>query len=120
MRASDVVGAVTALGANRADILGVISLGLQNESGFQIGDVLRVDAGVDSQFPNGRSLQGGASASQEQVDVTDVLMTVILAQGTIALGDGVNRNDKDFLSTFPFLALPHQGRTEGHGKIPAP
>jgi hypothetical protein len=111
---------VTALGANRADILSVISLGYEDESGFQIGDVLRVDAAVDSQFPNGRSLQGGASPDQEQVDVTDILMTVILAQGTIALGDGVNRNDKDFLDEFPFLALPHQGRTEGHGKIPAP
>lgn len=111
---------VTALGANRADILSVISLGFEDESGFEIGDVLRVDAGADSQFPNGRSLQGGADADQEQVDVTDILMTVILAQGTIALGDGVNRNDKDFLTEFPFLALPHQGRTEGHGKIPAP
>lgn len=111
---------VSALGANRGDILSVISLGHEDESGFQIGDVLRVDAGVDSQFPNGRSLEGGASADQEQVDVTDILMTVILAQGTIALGDGVNRNDKDFLGEFPFLALPHQGRTGGHGKIPAP
>jgi hypothetical protein len=111
---------VAALSQNRTDILDVISLGLETNTGFQIGDVLRLDAGKDSGFPNGRALQGQAEQDKEQADVTDVLMTVILSQGTIALGDGVNRNDKPFLTEFPFLPLPHQGRTEGHGKIPAP
>jgi hypothetical protein len=79
------------------------------------GDVLRVDIATDSQFPNGRSLQGGSAPNKEQVDVSDTLLTVIVSGGTIALGDGVNHNDKDYLTEFPWLALPHQGLNEGHG-----
>ncbi len=110
---------VTSLKSNRTDILSAISLGHISD-GVAIGDVLRVDAALDSSFPNGRSLQQLPEADKENVDVTDVLMTVILSGGQIALGDGVNRNDKPFLTEFPFLALPHQGRTGGHGKIPSP
>lgn len=84
-----------------------------------IGDVLRVDLGVDSAFPNGRPLVGGAAANQEQADVTDALLTLLLSAGTIPVSDRVNSNDKDFLAEMPFLALPHQGFDEGHGK-PAP
>jgi hypothetical protein len=35
------------------------------------------------------------------------------------VGDNVNSNDKDFLTEMPFLPLPWQGFSEGHGK-PAP
>ncbi len=103
------------LKSNRTDILDVISLKDANHSFTKIGDVLRVDMAQDSQFPNGRSIPGG-DANQEQVDVTDVLMTVILAKGTIALGDGVDYNDKDFLAEMPFMPLPHRGFDQGHGK----
>ena len=44
-----------------------------------------------------------------------ILMTVILAGGNLQLGDGVDYNDKDLLTTFPFLPLPHRGFDEGHG-----
>jgi hypothetical protein len=27
----------------------------------------------------------------------------------LPLGDGVDQNDKPFLSTFPYVAAPHQG-----------
>jgi hypothetical protein len=84
-----------------------------------IGDVLRVDLGIDSGFPNGRPIVGGADPDQEQADVTDVLLTVLLSAGTIAVSDNVNRNDKEFLTELPFLALPWQGFDEGHGQ-PAP
>ena len=83
------------------------------------GDVLRVDLGIDSGFPNGRPIPGGAKPNQEQADVTDVLLSVILAKGTLAVGDGVNSNDKDYLPELPYLALPHEGFSGGHGK-PAP
>jgi hypothetical protein len=84
-----------------------------------IGDVLRVDLGIDSGFPNGRPLVGGAKRNQEQADVTDVLLTVLLSAGTLPVSDNVNSNDKDFLTDLPFLPLPHQGFDEGHG-VPAP
>jgi hypothetical protein len=84
-----------------------------------IGDVLRVDMGIDSAFPNGRPIVGGAQPNQEQADVTDVVLSVVLAAGTLNVKDNVNSNDKDFLTEFPFLALPHQGFDEGHGE-PAP
>ncbi len=56
-------------------------------------------------FPNGRRLTD---------DVTDIELAAIagcLQAGAFAtnctLGDGVNANDKAFLASFPYLALPH-------------
>jgi hypothetical protein len=133
VRSAQAVGIYAALGVpdatvdvlkqNRTDILGIISLGLQGEAGFVIGDVLRIDAAVDSVFPNGRSLQGGSQPNREQVDVTDVLLNVFLAGDTGAafgITDSANENDKDLLTTFPFLALPHQSFAEGHGRVTNP
>lgn len=122
VRDAEAVGIYTALGAdptpfksNRTDILDIISLNDGTRTINTVGDVLRVDLGIDSQFPNGRAIPGGASANQEQVDVTDTLLTVILSGGAIAVSDGVDYNDVDFLSAFPFLALPHEGYSAGHG-----
>jgi hypothetical protein len=84
-----------------------------------IGDVLRVDLGIDSGFPNGRPLVGGKKPNQEQADVTDVLLTLLLSGGAIPVSDNVNSNDMNFLPDMPFLPLPHQGFDDGHGK-PAP
>ncbi len=83
------------------------------------GDVLRVDMAIDSQFPNGRMIPGGATPDREQVDVSDALITLIVTRGLVAVGDGVNHNDKNYLPSFPWLALPHQGLYGGHG-APAP
>lgn len=107
-------------GAGRTDIIDAINLTNYPHEGAHsietIGDVLRVDLGIDSAFPNGRPLVGGAQKDQEQADVTDVLLTLLLSAGTIPVGDKVDRNDKDFLSEMPFLPLPHQGFDEGHGR----
>ena len=70
---------------------------------------------IDSGFPNGRPLVGGAQPNMEQADVTDVLLSVLLAKLLLPVSDGVDYNDKDFLTTMPFLALPHRGFDEGHG-----
>jgi len=129
---------VTALKTNRTDILQTINLDkipcvLSNQSdptscqvvhhvpieAGKTGDVLRVDIATDSHFPNGRSIPGGSAPNKEQVDVSDALLTVIVAGGALPIGDGVNHNDKDYLTEFPWLALPHQGLNEGHG-APAP
>jgi Domain of unknown function (DUF4331) len=131
VRDAEAVGIYTALGvpqstvdalkSNRLDIIETINL---KASGHNIpltatGDVLRVDMGTDSGFPNGRPITGGSAPNKEQADVTDVLLSVILAKGTLPVGDGVNSNDKPYLTTFPFLALPWEGFSQGHGK-PAP
>jgi hypothetical protein len=105
----------------RLDIVNAINLGrpIPVADGFT-GDVLTLDAAIDSQFPNGRSLQGAAAPNQEQVDVSDVLISLIVAGNPLAgAGDGVNSNDKNYLSVFPFVPLPHSGLNGGHG-APAP
>ncbi len=121
VRDAEAVGIYTALNADptpfksgRTDILDIISLNDGTRTINTVGDVLRVDLGIDSQFPNGRAIPGAAQ-NQEQVDVTDVLLSVILSGGAIAVSDGVDYNDRDFLDTFPFLPLPHRGYDEGHG-----
>jgi LysM repeat protein len=66
-------------------------------------------------YPNGRRLGD---------DVTDILLqasaggTPFTPDFNVApnnqLGDGVNQNDRPFLNTFPYLALPHSGFDHGH------
>jgi hypothetical protein len=109
---------VTSLKSNRLDIIDTINL---KASGHDIplsatGDVLRVDMGLDSGFPNGRPIPGPAP-NKEGADVTDVLLSVILAKGTLPVSDGVDKNDKAYLTTFPYLALPWEGFSQGHGKL---
>lgn len=108
---------VDSLKSNRLDIIDTINL---RASGHDIplsatGDVLRVDLGLDSRFPNGRPIPYGAAPNKEQADVTDVLLSVILSKGTVAVSDGAQSNDKPYLASFPYLALPHEGFSGGHG-----
>jgi hypothetical protein len=54
-------------------------------------------------FPNGRRLTD---------DVVDIELRVVagaLIGKNVALGDGVDQNDKPFLSTFPYVAAPTSG-----------
>jgi hypothetical protein len=132
VRDAEAVGIYAALGVDptpfksgRLDIINIINLtNIPTEGAHSIpltatGDVLRVDMATASGFPNGRSLQGGARPDQEQADVTDVLLTVILSGGALAISDGANYNDKPLLNEFPFLALPWRGFDQGHG-VPTP
>jgi hypothetical protein len=81
-----------------------------------IGDVLRVDMAADPGFPNGRPIPGGSSPEREQADVTDVLLSLILTRQLSGVSDGVDYNDKPYLTGTPWLALPWAGDTQGHGK----
>ena len=117
---------VDSLKSNRTDILKTINLDNIPTPGAhhvaiepgKTGDVLRLDIATDSRFPNGRMIPGGMPNS-EQVDVSDALITLIVTGGALPVGDGVNHNDKNYLTQFPWLALPWQGLNEGHG-APAP
>jgi hypothetical protein len=105
--------------SGRTDILDVINIkdfpaaGAHSIPLSSTGDVLRVDMATDSSFPNGRPLPAG---SNRENDVTDILLSLILTRQVSGVSDGVNYNDKTFLTESPWLALPWEGATQGHGK----
>jgi len=127
VRDADALGIYKALGLSaatvatlkgpRQDIIKAINLGrlITVADGFT-GDVLTIDAAIDSAFPNGRRLGGGTAPNRHQVNVNSVLISLIVAGDPAAgLAKGVETNDKDFLPRFPFLAPAHQGLLQGHG-----
>lgn len=97
------------LEANRMDIVGVINL--PDHTGAEaiksIGDVLRVDLGQTSGFPNGRNLA-------DEV-VAPILGLALCGAAKIgALGGGATgptANETAFKGTFPYVASPWEGRT---------
>ena len=108
--------------ARALDIINAINLGrpIPVADGFT-GDVITLDAAIDSSFPNGRRLGGGTAPNRNQVNVNSVLISLIVAGDPAAgLAKGVEVNDKDYLDRFPFLAPAHQGLLQGHGGINVP
>lgn len=117
-----VVARLKGEGGGRIDIINAINLGrpIPVADGFT-GDVITLDAAIDSSFPNGRRLGGGTAPNRHQVNVNTVLISLIVAGNPNAgLARGVEVNDKDFLPRFPFLAPAHQGVFQGHGGINVP
>ncbi|MFZ2650294.1 MAG: DUF4331 family protein [Burkholderiaceae bacterium] len=113
---------VASLKGPRFDIINAINLNrpIPVADGFT-GDVITLDAAIDSSFPNGRRLGGGTAPNRHQVNVNTVLISLIAAGNPAAgLAKGVEVNDKDFLGRFPFLAPAHQGLLQGHGGINTP
>jgi hypothetical protein len=114
---------VATLKGPRVDIINTINLNrpIPVADGFT-GDVITLDAAIDSSFPNGRRLGGGTAPNRNQVNVNTVLISLIAAGDPAAgLARGVEVNDKDYLNRFPFLAIAHQGLLHGHGgsNVPA-
>ncbi|HWS72127.1 MAG TPA: hypothetical protein VN605_08430, partial [Thermoanaerobaculia bacterium] len=109
--------AVATLKGPRLDIINVINLRRPIPvADGSTGDVITIDASIDSQFPNGRRLGGGTAPNRHQVNVNSVLISLIVAGDPGAgLAKGVETNDKDFVPRFPFLAPAHQGLLQGHG-----
>jgi hypothetical protein len=109
--------AVQSLKGPRLDIINAINLNRPIPvADGSTGDVITLDAAIDSQFPNGRRLGGGAKPNMHQVNVNSVLISLIAAGDPAkGLAKGVETNDKDFLPRFPFLAPAHQGLLQGHG-----
>lgn len=101
-------------GPTRADLLR-LNTGIRPSAAVGAGNRLAVLAGDLAGFPNGRRLED---------DVVDIELRA-LAEGygsflnellglpnrspNNLLGDGVDANDKPFLTSFPYLATPHQG-----------
>ena len=82
------------------------------------GDRLGVLGGDNAGFPNGRRLED---------DVTDIELRAVAGATPFTpefnvspnniLTDGVDSNDRSFLSSFPYLALPHQGYEHEHHRV---
>jgi hypothetical protein len=132
VRDADALGIYQALGVPpskvallkgpRVDIINTINLNrpIPIADGFT-GDVITLDAAIDSMFPNGRRVGGGSAPNRNQVNVNTVLISLIVAGDPAAgLAKGVEVNDKDYLDRFPFLAPAHQGLLQGHGGINVP
>jgi Domain of unknown function (DUF4331) len=131
-RDADTLGIYRALGLSpemvatlkgpRNDILNTINLfrPIPIADGYT-GDVLTLDAAIDSAFPNGRRMGGGTEPNRNQVNVNSVLISLIVAgDANGGLGKGTEVNDKNYLPRFPFLAPAHQGLLQGHGGINVP
>jgi hypothetical protein len=114
--------AVATLKGPRADIIAAINLGRPIPvADGSTGDVITLDAAIDSSFPNGRRMGGGTAPNRNQVNVNSVLISLIVAGDPAAgLAKGVEVNDKDYLDRFPFLAPAHQGLLQGHGGTNTP
>jgi hypothetical protein len=113
---------VTTLKGPRTDIINAINLNrpIPVADGFT-GDVITLDAAIDSSFPNGRRVGGGLTPNSNQVNVNSVLISLIVAGNPAAgLAKGVEVNDKNYLNRFPFLAPAHQGLLQGHGGTNVP
>jgi hypothetical protein len=111
-------GGVAQYKSNRTDIVTIISLnGPLGHTLKTVGDVLRVDLGTASGFPNGRKVNKGMNTEE---DVTDVELSLLLcglnAPWASGLPDGVGTNDATFKSTFPYLATPWEGNRQGKGE----
>ncbi len=113
---------VATLKGPRTDIINAINLGRPIPiADGSTGDVITLDAAIDSMFPNGRMVGGGPQPNMNQVNVNSVLLSLIVAGDPNAgLAKGVEVNDKDYLNRFPFLAPAHQGLLQGHGGINVP
>jgi hypothetical protein len=101
-----------ALTAGRADVVSTINLG--NASIASVGDVLRVDLGAASGYPNGRLLTD---------KTTDIIFGLLLCgatnAGALVGAVGPTQNEVAFEATFPFLAPPWEGRSSNPRLAPS-
>lgn len=107
---------------NRTDIVQALLTGLPGKT--QIGkhpvpaDTLKINLGVPPSANPQRlgvlagDLQGFPDGRRLTDDVVDISLRVVagvLKGNNVPLGDGVDANDKPFLSSFPYLAAPNSG-----------
>ena len=113
---------VNAPETNRTDIVQALLTGIPGKT--QIGkhpvpaDTLKINLGVPpSANPNrlgvlGGDLQGFPDGRRLADDVTDVALRVVAGElkgNHVPLGDGVDANDKPFLSSFPYVPATTSG-----------
>lgn len=97
-------------GCQRDDLVSVFLTGIEGvnqPANVRPAEMLRLNTAVASGFPNGRLVSD---------DVVDAALQVVAGSlrddappEAEALTDGVDGNDAAFLTSFPYLATPHQG-----------
>jgi uncharacterized protein DUF4331 len=113
------VNGLNSTGEKKADLLR-LNTSIAPSGPVGTGNRLGVLAGEFAGYPNGRRLED---------DVTDIEVRALacgygdILEGALGLcnlspnnvlGDGVDANEKPFLTTFPYLASPHQGYEHAH------
>ena len=108
---------VATLKGPRVDIINAITLGrpIPIANGFT-GDVITLDAAIDSMFPNGRRVGGGTAPNRNQVNVNSVLISLIVAGNPAA---GLAKASKSTTRTISTGSrswrLPTKGCSRGMG-----
>ncbi|HEY7290048.1 MAG TPA: DUF4331 domain-containing protein [Vicinamibacterales bacterium] len=101
-------------GPRRADLLR-LNTSIAPSAAVGAGNRLGVLAGDLAGFPNGRRLEDDVvdidlrAFAEGYGPVLNSLLGLPNKSPNNQLGDGVDANDKPFLTRFPYLATPHQG-----------
>jgi hypothetical protein len=108
-------GGLNELKTNRTDIVDVINLKniptANAHSIKSIGDVLRVDLGINNgDFPNGRRLTEGQPT---EPDVVDIELGLLLCKLAAQVPDGVSKSEVANKTTFPYAATPWESFASG-------
>jgi hypothetical protein len=116
-------GAVNAPETGRADLVAALLTGVPglNRTGNRLADMLRINLSTAptapvgdgnrlgvlandlAGFPNGRRLE------DDVIDIAERVVAGVLVGNNVALGDGVNANNRPFLSSFPYVGSPFSG-----------
>jgi hypothetical protein len=105
---------------NRSDLVEVLGTGIPklNYTGPTFADELRLNLSVaPSAHPNRMGVLGGDTAgypngrrlTDDVIDISEQAVAGFLLGKKVPLGDGVNSNDKPFMTHFPYVATPWQG-----------
>jgi len=113
-------GLVTQIGAGKPALADLLRLNLAIPPAAE-PKRLGVLAGDAAGFPNGRRLADDVVDIEEEA-VAGVVAPVFGLPAPTAnagkLGDGVDANDQDFLTTFPYVATPISGFDKKHPRPP--
>jgi hypothetical protein len=98
---------------NRTDLIDLMmlknvpSVGSHDLNVASWGDVLRLDMGTDSSWPNGRPIEGGGAANVLPQNAQNLMLNYLLYQnfGVLDFQAGVT-NDRDYLNVMPWAPIP--------------
>lgn len=107
--AASIVGVLTTLGTNAANI------GILASVAVTRGDFLRLSLTTANSGPGGGNNAGAGfpNGRRLQDDVIDIELSII-SNGALTTGDNVNANEVTFRNTFPFVAPSHTPRAPGN------
>jgi hypothetical protein len=106
-------------GEKRADLIR-LNTGIAPTAAVGMGNRLGVLAGDLAGFPNGRRLEDDVvdielrALTEGYGAVLNGLLGLPNRSPNNQLGDGVDANDKSLSTTFPYMAVPHQGYSHSH------